>query len=390
MLDKLLTEVTSIDDLKALYIETFLNHTSKISKVSDLSVLNAHAFAVAKILQKDLKDAAILEARRFPELASGSYLDDAAKFVGGLSRLSATGSSTFVLVNADPGTMYIPGDSYFTSNQGINFDITEVVLIDVNGYAYIPVRSATVGVNTKVDAFTINSIFNPPIGHINCTNEFEAIGGADSETDEVFKSRLLVFEQFQAKSVKSTILANLQLYNSNIIDIIRSGFSEDGKLNFMLVTCNGQWFTQTELDLFEKDLSDFMSIADVNIIGENIGVQLINTTWFQVGGSDGVDFRVELSPGASEVTVRKDIQIQMTKYFDFRTWDRNKVEWDDLLTIVKSIRGVKYVPDEYFKPNVDQAIGKFELPRVIKFIMRDMSGNILYNNNSKVLPVYYQ
>jgi len=123
MLDKLLTEVLTIADLKSLYIESFLNHTTKVSKISDLSVLNAHAFGIAKVFQKDLKDTAILESQIFPELSSGSYLDNAAKLVGVDSRLSASVSSTYVLVYADPATVYVPGESIFVSNQGVTFNI---------------------------------------------------------------------------------------------------------------------------------------------------------------------------------------------------------------------------------------------------------------------------
>jgi len=93
--------------------------------------------------------------------------------------------------------------------------------------------------------------------------------------------------------------------------------------------------------------------------------------------------------GYSDVDIRRNIQIQLTKYFDFRYFDKNKVEWDDLLQIVKNIKGVKYVPDEFFLPNVDTEIEKYKLPRIVKFVMRDMTGSILYDNNDSILPIYY-
>ncbi len=74
-----ISKVSSIDDLKALYLESLINHTSNVSKISEFSVLNAHAFGVAKLLQKDLKDSAVLESTLFPELSSGDYLDNAAR-----------------------------------------------------------------------------------------------------------------------------------------------------------------------------------------------------------------------------------------------------------------------------------------------------------------------
>lgn len=388
MLDKLLTEVSSIDELKALYIETFLNHTNKVSKISDLSVLNAHAYGIAKLLQKDLKDTAILESQLFPALSSGVYLDNAAKLVGGIARLSAVGSSTFVLVHASEGTIYIPGESQFTSNQGIPFAITDVVAVGANSYSYIPVRSIPVGERTNVDPLSINSISNPPDGHISCTNEYKATGGRDTERDEDFKARLLTFEQFSANPVKNNLLANLQALEPTIIDVMKVGYDESGKLKLMLVTCNGQWFTNEELGLLESKLVSFLNLSDVNLQG-TVGVKLVNTQWHAVGGKVGVDFRVELVAGYSDVDVRKDIQIRLTKYFDFRYWNGNKIQWDDLLGIVKSVQGIKYVPDEFFAPNVDELVEIGKLPRIVTFIMRNMEGTVLYNSNNKVAPIYY-
>lgn len=389
MLEKLVTDVMTIAQLKALYTETFLNHTSKISKISDLSVLNAHAFGIAKVFQKDLKDTAILESQVFPELSSGTYLDNASKLIGALGRLSAAGSSTFVLVYANPNTVYVPGESYFGSNQGVTFNIIELTIVGTNGYAYVPVRSSSVGANTNVDPFTINRIMQPPTGHLSCTNEYAATGGRDDESDEDFKLRLSTFQQFAAKTSYENLLVHCRNLDADILDIRRAGYTEDGKILISLVTCNGKWFSADELSYFESRLAEFLSWSDVNDQAGVLGIELQNIQWHQVGGTNGVDFRVDILSGYSETDVRKNIQIQLTKYFDFRFWVGQKIEWDDLIQIVKSVPGVKYVPDEYFNPNVDSLVELYKLPRIIKFIMRDMSGNILYNNSSNILPIYY-
>jgi len=389
MLDKLLTEVLTIADLKALYVETFLNHTTKVSKISDLSVLNAHAFGIAKIFQKDIKDTAIIESQIFPELSSGSYLDNAAKLVGCGDRLSANVSSTYVLVYADPATTYVPGESLFVSNQGVTFSITDVTIVGDNGYAYIPVRSTSVGRNTNVSAFSINQIQNPPLGHLYCTNEYEASGGRDIESDEDFKTRISMFREFAAKGSFSNLLVNLNSIDSDILSIRKSGYTEDGKILISIVTCNGKWYSDDELSSFEEKLSSFMNINDVDDQAGVLGIKLQNIEWHEVGGSNGIDFRVDIMSGYSDVDIRRSIQIQMTKYFDFRYFTKSVIEWDDLLQIVKNVRGVKYVPDEFFLPNNDTYIYKYKLPRIIKFIMRDMYGNILYDNNNSILPIYY-
>jgi len=390
MLKQLMTKISSISSLKALYLEIFFNNTSKVSKISQFSVLNAHAFGISKLFQKNIKDVAIVESLMFPELSSGAYLDRSASLICGVERYGACGSSTYVLVYADSGTVYIPGESTFVSNQGVIFNILEVSIVGDNNYLYIPVRSSNTGLNTNVDALTINNITNPPLGHLKCTNEFSAVGGRDSESDTDFKERLSSFPQFASISTMALILNNLKTIDNNILSIMKAGYTTDGKILLSLVTVNGQYYTADELSYFESQLSNFLTLSDIDVQGIDIGIQLQNVQWFEVGGSSvGVDFRVDIYSGYVEADVRKDIQIAMTKYFDFRFWNKTKVEWDDLLQIVKSVTGVRYVPDEYFYPGVDQIVDLYKLPRVIKFIMRDLDGNILYNNNSAALPIYY-
>lgn len=386
-LDRLLTSVQTITALKALYIESFFNYTNKISKATELSVLNAHAFGIAKMFQKATKDVAIFESQMYPELSSGTYLDNAAKFLGSLDRLTACGSSTFVLVNAASGTTYIPGVTTFSSTQGVSFDVSNAVVVGGNSYAYIPVNSITSGKNTNVDSFTINSCNNPPTGHVNCTNEYDAIGGRDAENDEDFKIRISTFAQFAAKQTFENILVHCQDLDPDIISVKKAGYA-GGKILISLVTCNGKEFSSDELTFFETQLGGFVSLSDMDDIGGVSGIKLQNIEFYAVGGGNGVDFRVSLNTGYNETDVRKSIQVALTKYFDYRYWSSTTVQWDDLLQIVKSTVGVKYVPDEFFYPAVDESVPSYTLPRVVTFVMRDMGGNILYDNNDAVLPMY--
>ena len=388
---KLLTKISPVSETKALVVETIMNNTDKISKITDLSVVNANAFAMAKLLQKDLKETAILESQITPELSSGTYLDNAAKLVGNSVRLGSTGSSTSVYVIAVRGTQYLTGEHVFTSTQGIQFNVTEVVTIDDNGYGYVPVISLTSGLNTNVDAMTINSISPTPTGHISCTNEYMATGGRDVETDEEFKIRISTFNNFAANGTLSKILENLQLLDTRILFLINQGRNDSGQIELSIVTNNGITYLDDELRQLEANLSEFVNLSDLNIQGGNIGIRLINTDWYYVGGGTygNFDFRVDIYSGYDEDVVRRSIQLALTKYLDFRFWTATKIEWDNLLQIVKGINGVKYVPDEYFNPSVDEIIPTGKLPRIMKFIMRDMDGAILYNNNSALLPIYY-
>lgn len=101
----MITKVNNtISFLKNLWVETFLNKTDKVSDITDNSVLNAAAYATAKVAQKAIKDVAIVEAQIFPETAAGDYLDRAASLFGVTARYGALGSSTYIRVYAEPGT----------------------------------------------------------------------------------------------------------------------------------------------------------------------------------------------------------------------------------------------------------------------------------------------
>ena len=60
------------------------------------------------------------------------------------------------------------------------------------------------------------------------------------------------------------------------------------------------------------------------------------------------------------------------------------------MQIIKTVRGVKYVPDEYFSPRIDIIPAVNKLPRIKGFIMRDMAGNIIADSSNVLTPVFYQ
>lgn len=129
MVDKLLTRIVPISELKQIFNEIVFNSTDKVSKISKTAVLNAVNYANSKIGQKALKDIAIIESQIFPELSSGQYLDNSARVWYGETRQTATQSSTFIRVNAEVGTVYSPGVYKFISGSGIEFNIVKQVIV---------------------------------------------------------------------------------------------------------------------------------------------------------------------------------------------------------------------------------------------------------------------
>lgn len=380
----------SLSKLKQLFLELFLNKTDKVSDISDNSVLNATAFGVAKIAQKALKDIAVVESQIMPDSAYGSDLDNAAKLFSSISKKSASQSSTYLRVIADKGTFYDKTVVSFTNYNGIVFVPEEDLTIDENGYGYLKVRSQDSGLKTNVDPNTIVTINNEPVGHIAVTNEYMSQGGEDDESDELFRQRIKKHTNIIAKYTEEYYAQVLQLFNPNILKVISFGVDNDGKKAIGLVTQNGTSLTESELSELLEFATPYFSIRDINKFGNISGVKFVNVNWHYVGGDTGVDFRVQLWNNYDSDEVRKNIQINLTKYLDFRYWKRgSKIEWDDLFSIVKNTEGVRYVSDSFFYPRIDEQVMVTRLPRIKTFIMRDLEGNIISDNQGILSPVFY-
>lgn len=379
----------TITNLKNLFIEMFLDKTAKVSNVADGSVVNATAFGVAKVAQKAMKDIAIKEAQIFPDTATGVYLDKAAALYGVSPRKGALGSSTYIRVSANPGTVYDTSVTFVNKN-GIRFQVDEALTVGESGYGYVKVRSINAGYSTNVPPNSITNVSPQPQGHIECTNEYYAIGGRDSEDDETFRIRIKNNLNILSKNTIEYWTQTLSNIDDRVLKVMSAGLDEKGIYNLYVVSQNGIFFTEEELDTLLESAQGYFGISELNIEGKVVGIGIKNIDWFYVGSERGLDFRVQLQPDYDVSTVRQNIQVNLTKYFDFRFWTPGKiVEWDDLLDIVKKTDGVKYVPDEYFFPYYDQQVPANQLPRIRGFVMRDQDGNILYDSDSNLSPLFY-
>ena len=379
----------TIANLKNLWIEMFLNKTDRVSNIADGSVLNGVAYGTAKVAQKAIKDIAIVEAQIFPKSATGEYLDKSAALFGVSPRKEALGSSTYVRVFAEPGTHYEVGTKFISKN-GVQFTVDQPFTVDKSGYGYISVRSVITGSATNVEANSITEVSPRPLTHIECTNEYAAIGGRDYEDDETFRNRIINYNNKLSTDTMEGWTQIFQDLDSRILKVMNVGLGEDGKTHIYLVTQNGSFFTDDELEELLTKTTPYFGLTELDLQGNTLGIVIENAKWMYVGGEEGVDFRVELSPNAVIADVRKNIQIAMTKYLDFRFWEAGKkVEWDDLLEVVKTAEGVKYVPDEYFFPYFDEEVPLNMLPRIKGFRMRDLEGNILYDSGSSLSNIFY-
>lgn len=383
----MITRLTTVSELKQIFAETLLNNTSKVNKVSDNSVVNGVAFGVAKIAQKAIKDIALVESHTLVDSAYGNQLDDIALSRGIAARFGSSQSTTYVRVVGAVGTVYTAGAQTFSGRSGITFDVQKTITIGPNGFAYVPVRSQAAGDVANVDPLDLDTVDPVPPGHSYCVNEYAAFGGRDTEQDDVFKKRIKEGVNLAATSTISKLIQVFMKINTNVLRVFYQGTNSRGQVVLAIATQNGIDLTAPELNNIEVRASEYLAISDLRPFGTTSSlIELKNIEYQPVD----ITFRVELQPSFSADDVRREVQVRFSKYLDFRFWTPDqKVEWDELLSIVKNTPGVKSVPDTKFIPNSDVTIDKNKLPRIRSFMMLDLSGNIISNVSGTLDPVFY-
>jgi hypothetical protein len=375
-------------DRRLLALETMLNLTDKISKVSDDSVVSAIAGGVARIAGKAEKDIFLALSVLFPNLSFGSHLDQTAEIFGVPGRITNLGSSTYIRIVATPGTVYQANVHYFLSNNNIRFQLLNDITISSFGFSYAKIESITQGNNTNVDSLSISQVSPTPNGHQYVINEVPATGGFDLENDQTFRSRIQDGANILAKSTLSMIEQLFILLNPKILNVYHHGMNEFGQVVLAISTQNGSDLSQLELDNLLDFSSSFFSLTEYKPIGKNFyGIQLKNIEYQPFD----ISFRCQLDGSRTVDQIRKDIQIKIQKSVDYRFFDPTKqlIEWDNLLEIVKSTLGIKYAPDQFFYPRIDLKISNEKLPRMRGFLMLNIDGTVLSNQSGTLNPIYY-
>ena len=373
----MITKIIPLDTLKQMFVEILLNKTDKISDISNESVLNGIAYGCSKLAQRLLVNQGVVEGHLFPDTAYGDYLDNIAASRGIAPRFTSFGSTTYVRVQAAIGTTYSSGTTFISSN-GIQFISTANYTIGRDGYGYIKVNSVQGGAASNVDALTINTISNPPVGHIACTNEYAATGGRDDESDDDFRIRIKASANQLARNTMAYLEQIFMKINSKVLRLHRGGVDEDGRICLIVVSINGQDFTTAEFDEILSQSEEFLSLNELSRqTVSGFPIKLVNPNWYPVD----IDFRCDIDPSYDQASVRRNMQIAVSKLFDYRYWNTNgKVEWENILYAIRNTDGVRYVSDAFFLPKSDINMTNYRLPRVRGFIVRDMDGGVLSDN----------
>lgn len=382
----MITRFTSVEELKQIFFELLFNSTDKVTKISNESSLNAIAYGVSKVGQKTIKEIALIESHLFPENAFGQHLDNIATRRGVASRFQASESSTFIRIVGNPGTTYSAANNTFTGD-GITFRLIEDVVIGQSGFIYAKIRSDSTGIRTNVPPLTITTVAPKPNGHIAVFNEYRAEGGRDIESDDQLKVRIRKSFNDLARGTLDYLTQVFQKFNSNILRVYNYGFNSTSKTILAISTQNGIDLTTVELENLLNQAGPYLSLADYDSITSNvINIELINVEYEYID----ISVRGNILRDQPIDQTRIEIQASLSKEVDFRFWNPgDRVEWDNLLTIVKAHPMVKYVSDSTFTPNSDINIPLNKLPRIRGFVLMDLEGEVIIDNNNVISPIYY-
>ena len=286
------TKIYTVEEYKQLFLEGVINKSAgKVSKVSDNSVLGGVGYGIGKISQKTVKDIALVESEMFPDYAYGQYLDRVAMRTGVSSRQKDRGSSVWVKIVADPGTVYPVGGTTFASTGGFTFSLEETFIMGESGYDYVKLKSNDLGASTNVPANTINRVTPTPSGHKYVINEVPAGGGVDVESDDSLRSRILQnFNNF-AFDTLDKIKSVFQTLNTNILDVKKIGINASGKSVLGVMTVNGVDLTEEEIDYLLSKSKFYLSLKEQTVTngldaGAPIEIKNIQATYVDM------DFRV--------------------------------------------------------------------------------------------------
>ena len=135
-----------------------------------------------------------VRAQSFPQTAGGEYLDRHA-LMRGLVRAAArkaTGSLTFAAPETVSAAITVPAGTVCMTSAGLRFETTEEGVIPAGARTCtVAAECQEAGAAGNIGAGLVTFLTRAPVGVDSCRNDAAFSGGADEESDEKLRSRVL-------------------------------------------------------------------------------------------------------------------------------------------------------------------------------------------------------
>ena len=182
----------TIDEIYSEMLSIFTEHTGlEAGAGGDLAV---RFYAVAAQIHALYLQAAWTEKQCFPQTAAGEYLDYHAELRGLERKKAATASGVlrFSVSAKAQNALSIPTGTVCMTAGLVRFETTEDAELPAGALAVdVPAVAVESGAAGNVAAGAILSMVVAPVGVESCTNPEAFSGGADDESDEALRARIL-------------------------------------------------------------------------------------------------------------------------------------------------------------------------------------------------------
>ena len=107
--------------------------------------------------------------------------------------------------------------------------------------------------------------------------------------------------------------------NNNVLKCYLKGFNKNGQVVLSILTQNGVDLSGSEINELLLKGEEYFALSELKPDGyQGYGISLENVMWFPVD----ISVRLVLEQNVVADDVRKEIQLQLNKYFDLRNFGR--------------------------------------------------------------------
>jgi len=265
----------------------------------------------------------------FPDTAYGPYLDLSA-IEYGLTRKPAVKSAGFLTFSGPPGTV-IPAGTQVSTTSGVPvyFVTKTAATVGSGGTATVAAEARDAGSASNVSVGAANTMTGDLVGIVTVTNAANFEGGADIETDDAFRARILERAQRPATS------GNANQYRQWALEI--PGIS-DAKVYPVWAGPNTVKVVLLDDD---KTAPDSATVTAVATYIES--VRPIGATVTVVGATEvaiNVSVDVQLAPGATLSAVKTQIENGVRAYLKALAFVDNTVRYTRIANVILDAEGV--------------------------------------------------
>lgn len=329
--------------------------------------IRAFFYAIAVELQHLYYRLFRADLKQDPLRAVGTDLDEIGQSRG-ISRLGASQSSAVLTFTGTVGTTIVStfqvrttsGQIYATTEGG-----TIVADSDnpgTNAPMKLLAQSVSSGSVSAAGQGTINQVvsFTGISGGTlqSVVNEAPSVGGADAETDDQYRSRIVNYLATLNQGTRAFYEATARTIDSTVVRTIVGRSAEPHTIKLLLVSRSGASYSTPQLTSMASALGPLVPVLAMvsvgNVVFTPITVVITGT----------------IKSGFVVRDVIEQAARRLNQYMDWSQWPLSTdVQWDNLLAIVSTTDGIDDIKS--FSPLRDVSVAANSLPKLTSISFTD-------------------